>query len=387
VCYCPFVLNPRTLAIDCSHRPPCPGCPRFGELGPPPGAGSALAELARSLSAPPPEYRRGKSTGFRCRARLAIRGRGGSPKIGIFEEGSHRVVHIPRCVVHHPLINRVAEVVRRALVEHRVPPYSDAAHAGVARYLAVAVERASESAQVVLVMNAEPSPAFAPLYKTIARELGPRLHSLFHNTQTERKNTILGADFSRVSGPESTVEVLGGARVHYPAGAFGQSNLELFDELVQHVHELVPEQSSVLELYAGSGAIGLGLLAKSRRVVVNEIGSASLRGLELGLAELPDALRARAEIAPGPAASVVSEISRADVVIADPPRKGLDPEVLAALVAVRPARFVYVSCGLSAFLTQAHALALGGYRLERLTVFELFPFSDHVEVVGSFRAA
>jgi tRNA/tmRNA/rRNA uracil-C5-methylase (TrmA/RlmC/RlmD family) len=378
-------LVSKKLALECPHRPPCPGCPRFGEPGPHPEAGRALFELAQKLGVPEPVFRRGKSTGFRYRARLAIRGRLGSPKIGIFEENTHRVVHIPRCLVHHPLINQVAEVVRRALVEHRVPPYSDGAHAGLARYLAVSVERASESAQVVLVMNAEPSPAFAPLFETIARDLGPRLHSLFHNTQTERTNTILGREFVRVKGPESTVEELGGARVHYPAGAFGQSNLELFSELVRHVHELVPERSSVVELYAGSGAIGLGLLAKSERLVFNEIGAASLRGLELGLAELPEALRTRAEVAPGPAASAVAHLARADVVIADPPRKGLDAEVLAALIAERPKRFVYVSCGLDSFLTQAQSLALGGYRLEQITVFELFPFSDHVEVVGAFR--
>jgi tRNA/tmRNA/rRNA uracil-C5-methylase (TrmA/RlmC/RlmD family) len=376
----------KKLAIECPHRPPCPGCPRFGELGASPEASRALAELARSLGAPAPEFRRGKSTGFRHRARLAVRGRSGSPKIGIFEENSHRVVHIPRCLVHHPLINQVAEAVRRALVEHRIPPYSDGAHAGVARYLAVAVERSSQSAQLVLVMNAAPSPAFAPFYETIAASLGPRLHSLFHNTQTERTNTILGSEYVRVSGPEAIVEELGGARVHYPAGAFGQSNLELFPELVQHVHELCPERSSVLELYAGSGAIGLGLLAKSERLVFNEISAPSLRGLELGLGDLPESLRARAEVVPGPAASAVAHLAQADVVIADPPRKGLDAEVLAGLVAARPKRLVYVSCGLDSFLTQAQALALGGYRLEQITVFELFPFSDHVEVVGSFRA-
>lgn len=328
----------------------------------------------------------GPRYGFRHRARLAIRGRLGSPKLGIFEENSHRVVHIPRCVVHHPLINRVAEVVRRALVEHRVPPYSDNAHAGVARYLVVAVERSSQAAQVVLVMNAEPSPELAPCFDSIARALGPDLHSLFHNTQTERTNTILGPRSTRVTGPEAIVEELGGARVHYPAGAFGQSNIELFAELVEHVQALVPERSRVVELYAGSGAIGLGLLKKSERVVFNEIGTASLRGLELGLAELPSELRARAEVAPGHAAEAVTHLEHADVVIADPPRKGLDQEVLDALIAKRPPRFVYVSCGLASFLTQAQALARGGYRLESLTIFELFPFSEHVETVAAFRA-
>ena len=90
---------------------------------------------------------------FRHRARLAIRGRLGSPKVGLFESGTHRVVHIPTCSVQHPLINRVADVVRRALVEARVTSYSDGAHLGLARYLQVVVERSSQTAQVVIVAN------------------------------------------------------------------------------------------------------------------------------------------------------------------------------------------------------------------------------------------
>ena len=59
----------------------------------------------------------------------------------MFQLGTHRLVHIPNCSVQHPLINRVAAVVRRALVDAEVTPYSEAAHLGVARYLQVVVER------------------------------------------------------------------------------------------------------------------------------------------------------------------------------------------------------------------------------------------------------
>ena len=96
----------------------------------------------------------GATRGFRLRARLAIRGRLGAPKIGMFEPGTHRVVHIPDCTIQHPLINHVATVVRRSLVDAGVTCYSEAAHAGVARYLQVVVERSSQTAQVVLVANA-----------------------------------------------------------------------------------------------------------------------------------------------------------------------------------------------------------------------------------------
>src|SRR5690349_15358882 len=139
----------------CPHLPPCPGCPRFGAPDIAPAARDALEELARAHGLPPVAVVSGQTAGFRHRARLAIRGRVGSPKIGLFELDTHHVVHIPSCAVQHPLINRVAGIVRRALVDANITTYSDNAHLGLARYLQVVIERSSQSAQVVLVGNSE----------------------------------------------------------------------------------------------------------------------------------------------------------------------------------------------------------------------------------------
>ncbi len=138
---------------SCPHRPPCPGCPRYGEPGVAPAALATLEALARQHGLPGVAEVSGATSGFRLRARLAIRGRLGAPKLGLFQLGTHRLVNIPNCSVQHPLINRVAAVVRRALIDADVAPYAEAAHVGVARHLQVVVERASQSAQVVLVAN------------------------------------------------------------------------------------------------------------------------------------------------------------------------------------------------------------------------------------------
>src|ERR1700716_1873238 len=127
--------RPVTGLTSCPHRPPCPGCPRFGERGIASAARGALDELARVHGLPEVPVISGETAGFRLRARLAIRGRLGSPKLGLFELGTHRVVHIPHCSVQHPLINRVAAVVRRALVDTRVTCYSDKDPFGLAPYL------------------------------------------------------------------------------------------------------------------------------------------------------------------------------------------------------------------------------------------------------------
>jgi 23S rRNA (uracil1939-C5)-methyltransferase len=372
----------------CPHRPPCPGCPRFAERGIAHAARDALGEFARTHGLPEVPVICGQTAGFRLRARLAIRGRLGSPKLGLFEQGTHRVVHIPHCIVQHPLINRVAAVVRCALVDARVTCYSDKAHLGLARYLQVAVERSSQTAQVVVVANSAAPEPLEACFDLIRERLGSELHSLWFNANCERSNAILGPEFTHWCGPAAVIESFGGARVHYPPGAFGQNNLDMAQAIIAHVRSQIPKGARVAEFYAGVGAIGLSVLSAAGEIRLNEVNPHSLRGLELGLAALDSANRAKVSVFPGPAGAARATAAGAEVVIADPPRKGLDPELIEYLEENPPERFLYVSCGLESFLHDAARLTSHGkLRLAALTAFNLLPFTEHVETVARFERA
>jgi 23S rRNA (uracil1939-C5)-methyltransferase len=328
--------------------------------------------------------RSGARRRFRQRARLAVRGRQGAPKIGIFSEGSHRVVDIPRCEIHHPLINTVAAALRASMRQLNVSAYSDTAHLGLVRGIQVAVERATQTAQVVLICNATTPDSARPLLEALQTSLGSALHSLWWNANPEQTNRVLGSAFEHVSGPECVVESLGGARVFFPPGAFGQNNLDLFEVMLQEIHGWVPHDCQLVELYAGCGAIGLGLVGRAQSVVFNELGEASLAGLERGLLELPAAELARARVVRGSAELAASEIQSGSTVIVDPPKKGLGSEVLAALAARAPERLIYVSCGIESFIRDAEMLVEQGLRLESASVYDLFPYTRHIETLARF---
>ena len=369
----------------CPHRPPCPGCPRFGEPGIALAARGALEELTRIHRLPDIAVVTGNIAGFRHRARLAVRGRLGSPKVGLFELGTHRVVHIPNCSVHHPLINHVANVVRRALVDANVSCYSDAAHLGFARYLQVVVERSSQTAQIVVVANTETAEPLAACLDLICDRLGRDLHSLWFNANLGRSNTILGAEFQNWCGPASVVERFGGAEVHYPPGAFGQSNLEIAQLIIEHVCGQIPAGSRVVEFYAGVGAIGLSILRQVAEIKMNEVNVNSLHGLELGLERLNAAERAKVSVIPGEAGAAGLAASDVPIVIADPPRKGLDPQLSHRLSRHPPDRLIYISCEIESLRRDAAQLtAHGRLRLSGLTAFNLMPFTEHVESVACF---
>ena len=118
---------------------------------------------------------------------------------------------------------------------------------------------------------------------------------------------------------------------------------------------------------------------------MNESSPHALHGLEQGLAGLEPVQRAKVILRPGPAGTMREAAAGADVVIVDPPRKGLDPELAQGLAKGSPERLLYVSCALDSLqedivrLTSERTL-----RLVDLTMFDMFPYTAHVETVARF---
>jgi 23S rRNA (uracil1939-C5)-methyltransferase len=113
-----------------------------------------------------------------------------------------------------------------------------------------------------------------------------------------------------------------------------------------------------------------------------------LNGLERGLAGLEAVQRAKITLWPGPAGAMQEAAAGADVVIVDPPRKGLDPDLAQELAQRSPARLLYVSCALDSLQQDVERLTSEGrLRLVGLTAFDMFPYTAHVETVARFERA
>ncbi|HIF95090.1 MAG TPA: class I SAM-dependent RNA methyltransferase [Myxococcales bacterium] len=368
--------------IDCPHRPPCPGCPRFGESKLPEEIWSELCAIAIDAELPEPRLHSASGLGHRHRARLAVRGNARNPKIGLFQSGSHRIVHTPHCPVHHPVINHAAREIREAIRETGIEPYADRPHRGALRYLQLVVERATERVQIVLVGRAETPDVLGDLPEAVERRLGDQLHGLFFNAQPERSNSILGPKMLRLAGEAATVESISGVDVFFPPGAFGQNHLPLFERAVERISELVPDDAVMAEFYCGVGSIGLPLLGRSKSIRFNERSPDGLAGLELGLAAIPHDIRERASVLPGVAGEALDALKGADVVLVDPPRRGLDAALSSALSEHAPQRLIYLACGLDRLIVDLEILTRPGQLVLRgLEAFDFFPFTEHVETL------
>lgn len=366
----------------CPHRPPCPGCPRYGAPSIAEAARAGLAALAESAGLPPPPIHSAPALGHRHRARLAVRGHAADPRIGLFEAGSHRVVATPDCAVHHPSINAAARALREAIRETATPPYDEAQHRGALRYVQLVAQRGTGQIQAVLVGCGDAPGILGALPAAFAERMGDRLQGLFFNAQPARSNVILGERTIPLAGEPALRERIAGVDVFYPPTAFGQNHLPLFERAVHRIGELVPERARIAELYCGVGAIGLSLLARGASVAFNERASGGLEGLALGLAARPADERARAIVDAGAAGDHIARLEGAEVVIVDPPRKGLDTPLLRQLADAPPARLVYLACDRTSLARDLEGLrAPGRLVLRGVEAFDFFPFTEHVETL------
>ena len=375
--------------------------------------------------------------GSRTTSRIAVRADStGTPLVGMFAPGTHDVVPChtdERCFgPHHPAINAAINVVRTQLLAHRdLSAYDEATGEGTLRYLQLSVERESQSVQLVLVANAETLDADPALRRFAARlwaahgEDGSdsgeaallRLHSVWANLNPTRTNNILSYEAGawqllHASAAEAAEEAASTAGVpagslieRYQSGAafvlppyvFRQANLDGFDGIVAAVCAAVPAGSHVVEWYAGVGALGLSVAGNAAWVRCSDVNppreafEASLR-----LLQRPE-WRQRVTYAVGTAASRLDDARGADVAIVDPPRKGLDPELLAALcdrasvddaAVTRGAcatlqRLVYVSCGFRALAAELDALLAAGWRVRggEAEAWVLFADANHIETL------
>ena len=186
---------------------------------------------------------------------------------------------------------------------------------------------------------------------------------------------IVGVAVGRSGGRAGAADVdiaePGSAALRVPADGFAQVGRTANAALVQAVLQAVgPEPGSVLELYAGSGNFTRHLTGRSPRVVACDQDRAAV---------------ARGRVhAPAASWSLHPPTTGdADTVLADPPRAGLDPENLAAVLKARR-RFVYVSCDPQTMSRDAARLRAEGFVLRHAVALDLMPHTFHVEVVATF---
>jgi 23S rRNA (uracil1939-C5)-methyltransferase len=377
---------PLLRQIKCSHFPLCSGCTFDTGVDRP----ALLAEATDYFSKKGLldfKLQVGKFEGWRYRAKLAVRGNSKNPLIGLYKEGTHQVIDIPLCRVHHPQINRAVDAVRELIKQEEIVPYNENSHLGDLRYLQLAVERETGKVQLTLVLNCESlnRERWQPILKAFWEKYD-FWNSIWVNFNTSRFNTIFGKKWELVFGDLFLWDKMAETEVCFLPGSFAQANLEMFEDLLKAIQKQVNSKDVVADFYAGVGVIGLALVKKAKEVFCCEINSLAKPCFEAAQSKLSKEEQQKIQFFVGNATEFVDIAKKAHLIVVDPPRKGLDRLLLEGLKKSQGAKkLVYVSCGWSSFRRDCDELLKAGWQLCQAEAYLFFPGTDQIETLALFK--
>jgi 23S rRNA (uracil1939-C5)-methyltransferase len=295
------------------------------------------------------------------------------PVLGLTAARSDEIVEIDACLLLPDRAKRLPKALAGALRY-----LSGRADLAVDR---VALRVAAHTRELEVDLWGPPGPFPR---QAVARTLADAVHPTCVTRVLVKEDPKRRADLKVevLSGKGNWREKLAGHSFRVSAPSFFQVNTAAAEILVATVLERLGADGTdrVLDLYAGVGTFTLPLAEVAGEVVAIEGAGSAVRDLNANLEEA----QIYAEVMPGDAARALADAGRFDLAVVDPPRAGMSPDVLRALVRTQANRICYVSCDAATLARDARALIDAGYGLASATPIDLFPQTWHVETVAVF---
>ncbi len=321
--------------------------------------------------------------GYRARVKLVVRSTKGEIATGLYVPGTHRVIDIASCPVHPRPVNQVTAYLKRKMLELKIVPYDERNDSGQLRYLDFRYSFARRELSVTLVTRHRDFPQGMALARSLRRKF-PFVIGVIQNINEQRGNVIWGDQYRALAGLDSLQEQLGGLKLVFPAGVFSQANPSTAKTLYDRIAEMaaLSGRENVLDLYCGVGPISL-YLARTARLVwgIDEsslsIDAAKQNARRNGFSNC----RFFSGDTEEKIAVAQKTLGRIDRIVLNPPRKGVQPAAMEAVLALKAPKIIYVSCEPKSLARDLDKLVTQGYRIVRLQPLDMFPQTEQVENV------
>jgi len=329
-----------------------------------------------------------RGIGYRNRGLIPLRREdGGRLRMGYFRRGTHRIVNLSQCPVLDPRLDGLLAPLKADLDACGVEADHDLSHGQGLRHLGLRVGHHTGEVLITVVSSA-PHPAL-PLLAERWFSRWNQVQGVTLNLQPRRTNQILGPTTQVLAGVDRIREQFCGLDLFLGTTTFFQINTPQAEQIVRQIVAWLVAQSGdgpIIDAYCGIGTISLPLAAEGLQVVGIEINPDSIAQAQANATA--NELQGRTRFVAGDVATLLqAELSGCAALVVDPPRRGLAPDVVEAILADPPPLLAYLSCDVA---TQARDLRqllapAGVYALDRLQPVDFFPQTTHLESLALMR--
>ena len=331
-----------------------------------------------------------RELGYRNKAQYPItRSNDGRIKIGFFAPKTHNVADATDCPLSPPVFSEILNSLRTFFEKNAISVYDEKSGKGLLRHIYLRQGEISGEILLTLVINGDSIPFAQELCQSLTEKY-VQLVGILLNENRKSTNVILGERYITLFGRDYIYDTLAGVKLKLSAPSFYQVNHGTAELIYKRARELaaLKKTDTLLDLFCGTGSIGLSMAADAHRVIGIEIvpdavecarENAAANGINNAIFFAGDAtdserLLSQAEVALG-------ESIRPDVIILDPPRAGCDDKLLGYVCRLLPKRIVYISCNPTTLARDIKAMLELGYITDTVEPFDMFPMTGHVESV------
>jgi 23S rRNA (uracil1939-C5)-methyltransferase len=324
---------------------------------------------------------------YRNKAQIPVRNINGQLQTGFFRKHSHDLITIEDFYIQDSEIDKAIVVVRDILRKYHIEPYDEKQHNGVIRNIMVRRGYYSHEMMIGLITRTKKIPMIDIIVKEIQDSL-PEVTSVMQNINLSDGNTLLGKHTITLAGKPYIEDKLLGLRFAISLNSFYQVNPVQTEKLYSLAIDKAKLDGTqvVIDAYCGIGTISLAVAQHAKKVYGVEIVKEAIEDAKIN-AQKNHINNAR--FVTGSAEEQMEKWQaqglKPDVIMVDPPRKGLAASFIESAVKVAPKKIVYVSCNPSTLVRDARRLADLGYEIKQpVQPVDQFPQTVHVESVTVF---
>ncbi len=324
-----------------------------------------------------------QTDGYRNKVQFPVQEQDGRPVAGFFSGKTHRVIPVRHCRIQPDCADAIRGAVLAWMEQYHIRAYDEQTHTGYIRHIYIRFGAESGQILVCIVANCAQLPKKKQLVAALlAAE--PGITTIVFSPNTKKGNTVLGTEFHPLYGDGTITDTLCGLQFRLSAPAFYQVNHAQAERLYEKAVQLagLTGNETVLDLYCGTGTITLCLARHAKKAIGVEIVPQAIEDAKFNAAQNGMENAEFFCMDAGQAAKMLADRrTRPDVIVVDPPRKGVSADVIEAIGTMAPQRVVYVSCDPATLARDLKLLTAVGYTLQTAEAFDLFPRCAHVETV------